>query len=160
MAENGRLEDDSQSHQDISSTDEEKYEESSASGDSHTEELRIGKIRGEAASSASTATTDDVNERPSLTHAVTLNSIPASIMNHPAGGTDLEKGPTGLKNKTIDENGKIVVNWTSSSDPENPKNWPRRKKIFNVVIISSMTILCPLCSSMFVRRSTMNLLIY
>ena len=153
MAENERLED-------ISSTNEEKYEESSASGDSHTEELRIGKIRSEAASSASTATTDDVNERPSLTHAVTQNSIPASIMNHPAGGTDLEKGPTGLKNKTIDENGKIVVNWTSRSDPENPKNWPRRKKIFNVVIISSMTILCPLCSSMFVRRSIMNLLIY
>ena len=160
MAENERSEYDAQSHQHVSSTNEGKYEESTASRDRHAEELRIGEIRGESASSAGTATTDDDgDERPSWTHAVTPNSIPASVMSHLPRGTDLEKGPTGLKNNTIDENGKIVVNWTSHNDPENPKNWPRKKKIFNVVIISSMTFLCPLCSAMFVSLSITSLLI-
>ena len=159
MTEKERLEDDTQSHQDFSSTNEDKYAESSSAGDRNAEELGIGKLRSESASSAGTATTDDGDERPSLTQAATQNSIPASIMSHLPSGTDLERGPTGLKNKTIDENGKIVVNWTSSTDPENPKNWPRKKKIFNVVIISLMTFLCPLCSAMFVSLSIMSLLI-
>lgn len=89
-------------------------------------------------------------DRPAISRMQTGNSVPASIMSHPSHGADLEKGPTGPKNMTVDENGMIVVNWTSRNDPENPKNWPRRKKIFNVVIISSMTFLCPLCSAMFV----------
>lgn len=149
MTENQRLEDGAQSYQDVSSTNEGNYEESTASGDRNAEELRIEKIHSESASSAGSATTD-ADERPSLRHAGTPNSILASIMSHLPSGTDLEKGPSGLKNKTIDENGKVVVNWTSLNDPENPKNWPRKKKIFNVAIISSMTFLCPLCSATFV----------
>jgi len=93
---------------------------------------------------------DDI-DRPAISRLQTGNSVPASIMSHPAQGTDLEKGLTGPKNMSMDENGMIVVNWTSKHDPENPKNWPRKKKIFNVVIISLMTFLCPLCSAMFVR---------
>ena len=157
MTENERLEDGAQSYQDVSSTNEGKYEESTASGDRNAEELRIAKIHSGSASSAGSATTDaDGDERPSLRHVGTPNSIPASIMSHLPSGTDLEKGPSGLKNKTIDENGKVVVNWTSLDDPENPKNWPRKKKIFNVAIISSMTFLCPLCSAMFVSLPIMS----
>ena len=89
--------------------------------------------------------TENDDERPPLRH---VDSVPASIMSQPNG--DLERGVTGPKNRTVDEEGKIVVNWESKDDPENPKNWPKRKKIFNVVIISSMTFLCPLCSAMFV----------
>lgn len=89
---------------------------------------------------------DDI-DKPAISRMQTGNSVPASIMSHPAHGTDLEKGPTGPKNMSMDENGMIVVNWTSKHDPENPKNWSRKKKIFNVVIISSMTFLCPLCSA-------------
>jgi len=62
----------------------------------------------------------------------------------------VSSAPSGPPNGSIDEDGKIVVNWISPSDPENPKNWSRRKKIFNVAIISAMAILSPLCSAMFV----------
>jgi hypothetical protein len=119
---------------------------------SHIEEAKVEKLRSESDSSGDSTLTEneDEQERPPLTHS---NSVPASVMSHPMGG-DLERGPTGPKNKAVDEEGKIVVNWESREDQENPKNWPRRKKIFNVVVISSMTFLCPLCSAMFVRCSS------
>jgi hypothetical protein len=123
---------------------------------SHVEDLRIGKIRSDSDSSDDIPPGDDdsmESSHPPLTRASTRNSVPASVMSHPhpQSGADLEKGPTGPKNNTVDEEGRIVVNWASRSDPENPKNWSRKKKIFNVVVISSMTFLCPLCSAMFVR---------
>jgi hypothetical protein len=130
-----------------SESSEKKLEEGNV-GDNHVEDLGI--LNESASSSGTAVTTDDGEESPYLTEVPTHNSIPASIMSHPHSGADLEKGPTGLKNNTIDENGKIVVNWLSGTDPENPKNWPRKKKIFNVVVISAMTFLCPLCSAMFV----------
>lgn len=37
----------------------------------------------------------------------------------------------------------------SKEDEENPKNWPRSRKLTNVFIIALMTILSPLASSMF-----------
>jgi hypothetical protein len=104
------------------------------------------KRRRESDSSGESTLTEIDDIRPPLTHT---DSVPASVMSHP--NPDLERGVTGPKSRTVDEEGKIIVNWESKDDPENPKNWPRRKKIFNVVIISSMTFLCPLCSSMFVR---------
>jgi hypothetical protein len=45
----------------------------------------------------------------------------------------------------------VLVSWDGPDEPENPKKWPSRKKIFNVAIISMMTFLCPLCSAIFVR---------
>jgi hypothetical protein len=107
------------------------------------QDIAIGKNRPGSTSSADTIGTND-DERPSLTHNATSTSSEGPT------GADLEKGPTGPKNRTIDEDGKIIVNWTSRGDPENPKNWPKKKKIFNVVVISLMTFLCPLCSAMFV----------
>jgi len=123
----------------------EKYD--SERSDSTAGELGVGTRRPSDGSEDALSDMD----RPAISRMQTGNSVPASIMSHPSHGADLEKGPTGPKNMTVDENGMIVVNWTSRNDPENPKNWPRRKKIFNVVIISSMTFLCPLCSAMFVR---------
>jgi len=128
-------------------------------------DLEMGKLKSEASEGehvvSETAvedsdSSDDV-EGPSLTQMASRNSVPASVMSHPVSrtGTDLTKGPTGPKNNTIDDEGRIVVNWTSRTDPENPKNWSRRKKIFNVFIISSMTFLCPLCSAMFVHPSSL-----
>jgi hypothetical protein len=128
----------------------EKFEESSSDDTQFVEDLEIGTVRSESASSAGTATTDDLDERPSLTHIKIHNSVPTLVMSHPQSGADLEKGPTGPQDRTVDEDGKIVVNWTSGNDTENPKNWPRRKKIFNVCVISAMTFLCPLCSAIFV----------
>jgi hypothetical protein len=114
------------------------------------EDLSISKTRSDSTASDGTAAHSD-EDGIDLQHVATSNSVPASIMTHPRSGADLEKGPTGPPNRTVDDEGRIVVNWTSRKDPENPKNWPRKRKIFNVFIISAMTFLCPLCSSMFVR---------
>ena len=113
----------------------------------------VPKERGESISSNETAVSGELegDETPTMSRMPTATSIPASVMDQSMSGNELEKGPTGPRNRTIDEEGKIVVNWVSRHDPENPKNWPRKKKIFNVVIISLMTFLCPLCSSVFVR---------
>ena len=50
----------------------------------------------------------------------------------------------------VEEAETIIVTWNGPDDPENPKTWPSKKKIFNVTIISMMTFLCPLCSAIFV----------
>ena len=146
------------------SREEEKLEseneklEVSSNGDAsdHSKGSKVGEVRTDSDSGHITsASTDETDiESPPLTEIKTNNSVPASVFSHPANGADLEKGPTGPQNNTVDEEGKIVVNWTSRTDPENPKNWPRQKKIFNVVIISMMTFLCPLSSSMFVSPSS------
>jgi hypothetical protein len=122
----------------------------------HVEDLEIGKPRAGSISSADDSGFDGESitgvSRAGMTQVRTGDSVPASVLTHPHShsGVSLSKGPTGPKNNTIDEEGRIVVNWTSNDDPENPKNWTRWKKIFNVVVISSMSFLCPLCSSMFV----------
>ena len=131
----------------MSSYDEKLQDSSPNDGDEHIRDLDVGKSRTDSTSSAGTQNA----ERLSLTPK---KSIPASVMTEGTKGHDLEKGPSGPKNATVDENGKIVVNWTSISDPENPKNWPKKKKIFNVFIISMMTFLCPLASAMFVLLLT------
>ncbi|KIX09528.1 uncharacterized protein Z518_00608 [Rhinocladiella mackenziei CBS 650.93] len=42
-----------------------------------------------------------------------------------------------------------VVNWNGPDDPENPLNWPVRKKWSNILFLSAITFLTPFCSSMF-----------
>jgi hypothetical protein len=114
------------------------------------EEIGIGRPRSE--SIATDVTTNSSSLGQGVEEEIPSNSVPTNDMSHPhSGGGDLEKGPRGAPNRTVDEEGKIVVNWTSRKDPENPRNWPRNKKIFNVAIISAMTFLCPLSSAMFVR---------
>ena len=115
-------------------------------------DLEMGKVPSESGASDD-ASTEDVS--PELAHVATGNSVPASVLSHSTSGGALGLAVTGPKNNSIDEEGRIVVNWVSGTDPENPKNWPRRKKIFNVVVISSMTFLCPLCSAMFVPPQTL-----
>jgi hypothetical protein len=126
---------------DRSESDKEKMAE-----DQHRD-LEMGRVGSESEASDDTANED---LGPDLTQVATGNSVPASVLSHSASGGTVDRAPTGPKNKSIDEEGKIVVNWISRTDPENPKNWARKKKIFNVVVISSMTFLCPLCSAMFV----------
>lgn len=102
---------------------------------------------------ADDSATEDIN--PDLMQVATGNSIPASVLSEqPTNGGAMGRAVTGPNNKTIDEEGRIVVNWDSVTDPENPKNWPRKKKILNVVVISSMTFLCPFSSAIFVLPSS------
>lgn len=47
---------------------------------------------------------------------------------------------TSLRNVTI-------VGWEGDDDPENPQNWPARKKVLNGALVSIMAFLTPLSSS-------------
>ncbi|KAH8124926.1 hypothetical protein ACSS6W_005166 [Trichoderma asperelloides] len=42
-----------------------------------------------------------------------------------------------------------IVWWDGDSDPENPYNWPRWRKVLNCVLISCLAFITPLASSMF-----------
>ncbi|KAE9379894.1 MFS general substrate transporter [Stipitochalara longipes BDJ] len=42
-----------------------------------------------------------------------------------------------------------IVDWDGPNDPENPLNWPRRKRVSHVVLVSVITFISPLASSMF-----------
>ncbi|KAI7536006.1 MFS general substrate transporter [Hortaea werneckii] len=42
-----------------------------------------------------------------------------------------------------------VVNWDGPNDPHNPRNWPTKAKIFNLLLVILLTLLTPLASSMF-----------
>ncbi|KAH7166299.1 major facilitator superfamily domain-containing protein [Dactylonectria macrodidyma] len=42
-----------------------------------------------------------------------------------------------------------IVWWDSDSDPENPYNWARWRKVLNCVLVSALTFVTPLASSMF-----------
>ncbi|BFZ54747.1 hypothetical protein PYCC9005_001784 [Savitreella phatthalungensis] len=58
----------------------------------------------------------------------------------------LTRTPTSVRAK--DEQGRFVIGWEAGGqDPENPKNWPRRRKMINVTVVSLMALLCPMSSS-------------
>ncbi|KAI7369807.1 hypothetical protein KC336_g20977, partial [Hortaea werneckii] len=42
-----------------------------------------------------------------------------------------------------------IVDWDGPNDPHNPRNWPTRAKIFNLLLVILLTLLTPLASSMF-----------
>lgn len=42
-----------------------------------------------------------------------------------------------------------IVDWEGPDDPQNPYNWPAKKKWANIGILSLLTLLVPLASSMF-----------
>ena len=42
-----------------------------------------------------------------------------------------------------------IVDWSGPNDPHNPRNWPTRAKIFNLLLVILLTLLTPLASSMF-----------
>ncbi|KAI7173486.1 hypothetical protein KC316_g10612, partial [Hortaea werneckii] len=42
-----------------------------------------------------------------------------------------------------------VVDWDGPNDPHNPRNWPTKAKIFNLLLVILLTLLTPLASSMF-----------
>ncbi|KAL9581427.1 MAG: hypothetical protein Q9212_003908 [Teloschistes hypoglaucus] len=56
---------------------------------------------------------------------------------------------TGLLSYTEDDHSRKIVDFTDWDD-EDPRNWPRSRKLINVGIIALMAVLSPLASSMFV----------
>ncbi|KAL9606111.1 MAG: hypothetical protein Q9179_000737 [Wetmoreana sp. 5 TL-2023] len=55
---------------------------------------------------------------------------------------------TGLLSYTEDDNSRKVIDFTDW-DKEDPRNWPKSRKLTNVAIIALMAVLSPLASSMF-----------
>ncbi|ETI26009.1 hypothetical protein G647_02786 [Cladophialophora carrionii CBS 160.54] len=43
----------------------------------------------------------------------------------------------------------FIVDWDGDNDPENPLNWPSRRKAANIALLSCLTFVMPLASSMF-----------
>ncbi|EME81332.1 uncharacterized protein MYCFIDRAFT_38503 [Pseudocercospora fijiensis CIRAD86] len=42
-----------------------------------------------------------------------------------------------------------IVDWEGPSDPQNPRNWPTKSKIYNTSLVIVLCLLTPLASSMF-----------
>ncbi|KAK5988699.1 Efflux pump radE [Cladobotryum mycophilum] len=72
--------------------------------------------------------------------------------------SDIEKDADrelAIDEKTVEERETIVnedpniVDWDGPDDPENPLNWPSRKKFAVVAIVSAITFISPLASSIF-----------
>jgi hypothetical protein len=60
--------------------------------------------------------------------------------------TDVEKQTYIVQDATcIDDN---IVWWDGDSDPENPYNWPRWRKVLNCILISCLAFITPLASCM------------
>ncbi|EXJ62308.1 hypothetical protein A1O7_02742 [Cladophialophora yegresii CBS 114405] len=55
------------------------------------------------------------------------------------------KDVTATVNQTVDPD---IVDWDGPDDPENPLNWPSRKKWANIAFLSMITLLTPFGSSM------------
>ncbi|EAA31306.1 MFS general substrate transporter [Neurospora crassa] len=73
----------------------------------------------------------------------------ATIQAHSERGVSTH---TGDKEKAIAEETEQdpnIVDWDGPDDPENPMNWPDKKKWLNVAVLSILTIITPLGSSMF-----------
>ncbi|KAH6648263.1 major facilitator superfamily domain-containing protein [Truncatella angustata] len=65
----------------------------------------------------------------------------------PDNEVDIEAGND--KRESADEVDPNTVDWDGPQDPNNPMNWPDKKKWLNVSILSLLTIVTPLGSSMF-----------
>ncbi|PSN68463.1 rade putative MSF transporter [Corynespora cassiicola Philippines] len=65
---------------------------------------------------------------------------------------DVEKaqiGATAPANQELKGAEPELVDWDGPDDPENPQNWPARKKWLNVGVLAAITFFSPLASSVF-----------
>src|SRR5271163_1401401 len=101
-------------------------------------------VRSSNSDSTRRSFSDEENDRPGE----------AEKLDHPDG--DVERGLP-LADTTIDADERPtpagpsdpnIVDWDGPDDPEKAINWPTRKIISNIAVISSVTFLTPLSSSM------------
>jgi hypothetical protein len=71
-------------------------------------------------------------------------------------GPDLEKGArpesvssSEAEEEQLEDNDPDIIWWDGPDDPQNPLNWPFKKKWGTVILVSAITFLTPLASSMF-----------
>ncbi|KAI9066085.1 hypothetical protein FKP32DRAFT_417520 [Trametes sanguinea] len=51
------------------------------------------------------------------------------------------------------EDGALIINWDGPDDPQNPKNWSKKKKWAATLIVSAFTFISPVSSSMMAPAS-------
>ncbi|KAJ5735863.1 MFS general substrate transporter [Penicillium malachiteum] len=51
--------------------------------------------------------------------------------------------------KTTNTNDQNIVDWDGPDDPQNPRNWSKKQKTFNVILISASVLYCNLATTMF-----------
>ncbi|KAM7185766.1 efflux pump rade [Rhypophila sp. PSN 637] len=91
---------------------------------------------------------------PSNANSVEMEALDGATINGDQV-SDAEKGYGTDKKETINEEEERarddpnVVTWDGPEDPENPMNWPMKKKWANIAVLSVLTLVTPLGSSMF-----------
>ncbi|KAK4211895.1 transporter-like protein 3 [Rhypophila decipiens] len=91
---------------------------------------------------------------PSNANSVEMEALDGATINGDQV-SDAEKGFGTDKKETINEEEERarddpnVVTWDGPEDPENPMNWPMKKKWMNIAVLSVLTLVTPLGSSMF-----------
>lgn len=103
-----------------------------------------------ASSTASTETASrskSDNERPDSLTEEKNGLEPEHISRDTPDTNDAEKQIYIAQDATsaVDEN---IIWWDGDSDPENPYNWPRWRKVLNCVLISCLAFITPLASCM------------
>lgn len=100
------------------------------------------------AASVHSENNDNEHHNLSLLRSLSRNSYPIDRI-----ATDHSLAiPTDEYNKpsTNDDNGDIIiVDWDGPEDPENPRNWPKAKKVRNIILMAAMTFITPFASSAY-----------
>lgn len=78
------------------------------------------------------------------------SSIPPTLKDDTLGEDTQEKVSAA---KGHDDSDTLVIDWEGPDDPENPKNWPSRRKWMAAIIVSSFTFISPVSSSMVAPAS-------
>ncbi|CEL01853.1 Putative MFS multidrug transporter [Aspergillus calidoustus] len=87
---------------------------------------------------------EDVNAALEVRDGI-VNERDLDLEANRAGPTDLEKSQTAGSRPTPDPK---LVTWNGPDDPDNPKNWPMRRKWSIVLMVSCFTFISPVSSSM------------
>jgi multidrug resistance protein len=61
---------------------------------------------------------------------------------------DVEKGIVPLNNQQDAPSDEYEITWDGPNDPQNPRNWPMRRKWAAAIVVSSFTFISPVSSSM------------
>ncbi|KAJ6022212.1 MFS general substrate transporter [Penicillium herquei] len=81
---------------------------------------------------------------------VTLNNGHETLsLSHTSFDADNDIEKDSVDEKTTDTIDQNIVEWDGPDDPQNPRNWSKKQKTFNVILISASVLYCNLATTMF-----------
>ncbi|MCJ1416310.1 hypothetical protein MMC32_002645 [Xylographa parallela] len=103
-------------------------------------------FEGDGDDSSDSEDTLNENEKDSQDAVEAKGEVPEGA----ASEQDLEAGTAQLEKKKTSRSVKDpnLVTWEGPDDPENPKNWTRKRKWLATLVVSSFTFISPVSSSM------------